>query len=134
MPRSLYADSRLGHRALQVDHVARQERLHLPGDRVDRVARAALVAERLGQGGGDLLDRVGSELQRLHEPAVGAVELVGMVGVAGALDQLLRVGALGVDLGLHVQRVGALRAREQVEEAARELSLEPRTIARTSVA
>ena len=121
-----------GNRALQVDHVAGEECLHLAGDRVDRVARATLVAERLGERRGDPLDRVGTELQCLHEPAVGAVELVGMIRIPRALDELLRVGSLSVDLGLHVERIGVARAGEQVEEALRDVVGAPHDRARTS--
>ena len=73
MPLLLVGGRQLGDRALEVDHVAGEQCLHLARDRVDRVAGCPRSSpSAAGSCAAMLLDRVRAELERLDQPAVRA--------------------------------------------------------------
>ncbi len=122
MPLFVIGGRQLGDRALEVDHVTGQECLHLARDRVDRVPAVPLVAECRRQLLGDAPDRIRAKLERLDQPAVRVVQLVGMIGAARPRDQLLGLRALCVHLGLDVERVRAAGPGQEGEQPVRDLT------------
>jgi hypothetical protein len=101
--------------AQRVDHVRGQEGLHLARDLGEGGTRAGgLLAQRRGELGGDLRQRVAPQLEREDEVLLGLLHLVGHVELLGRLDLLLGVPAQRVDLHLEVLRVGP--APRQVPE------------------
>ena len=103
--------------ATRVDHVAREEDLHLACHTLGALA-TGLVTERVRKVIGDLRQAVAPELERLEQVALGLGRLVRHVEVARPVHDRRRLDAEAVHLvlGVHrlVRRARPLEQREQL--------------------
>src|SRR5215216_3591764 len=102
---------------LRVDHVARQEALHVGCDLVGALAPPP-VSESLRHAIGDLREAVAPELKRLEQVTLWRVDLPGVVGVTGPVHEHGRLHPVLVQLVLDVPRLlpAPPRPGEQLEQ------------------